>query len=140
METEIAAIEFAKMTKLQKLAALLIILGPDSAAGILKNLNEHEQETVSLEMAKLNSIGQELQREILREFTEVAVQASTSILGGVNYAKTVLEKSVGLFRASDIISRVAPAPMPVAAMQQIVDLDARQLFNLLKAEQPQTIA
>ncbi len=37
-------------------------------------------------------------------------------------------------------SRVAPGPSPVPAMQQIVDMDARQLCNLLKTEQPQTIA
>jgi flagellar motor switch protein FliG len=128
------------MTKLQKLAALLIILGPDSAAQILKNLDEHEIEAVSLEMSKLMVISQELQREILREFTEVAVQASTAVLGGVNFTKIALEKSVGLFRASDIIGRVAPARVPLAAMQQIIDMEGRQLFNLLKQEQPQTIA
>ncbi len=137
---EIAAVEIAKMSKLQKLAALLIILGPESAAQMLKNLDEHDLETVSLEMSKLTVISQDLQQEILREFTEVAVEASTSILGGTGYVRNTLEKSVGLFRASDILSRVAPAPAPVAAMQQIVNLDARQLFNMLKGEQPQTIA
>lgn len=140
MEIDVPAVELAKMTKLQKLAALLIILGPESAAQMLKNLDEHELETVSLEMSRLTVISQELQREILREFAEVAVQASTAVLGGVNFTKTALEKSVGLFRASDIIGRVAPARMPLAAMQQIIDMEVRQLFNLLKQEQPQTIA
>jgi len=140
MEINVPAVELANMTKLQKLAALLIVLGPDSAAQILKNLDEHEIEAVSLEMSKLTVISQELQREILREFTDVAVQASTAVLGGVNFTKTALEKSVGLFRASDIIGRVAPARMPLAAMQQIIDMEVRQLFNLLKQEQPQTIA
>ena len=32
METEIAPFEIAKLTKVQKLAALLVILGPESAA------------------------------------------------------------------------------------------------------------
>jgi flagellar motor switch protein FliG len=91
-------------------------------------------------MAKLTVISQELQREILREFTEVAVQASTAVLGGVNFAKAALEKSVGSFRASDIIGRVAPTRVPLAAMQQIIDMEVQQLFNLLKNEQPQTIA
>ncbi len=140
MDLDVTAVEVAKMTKLQKLAALLIVLGPDSAAQLLKNLDEHEIETVSLEMSKLTVINQEMQREILREFTDVAVQASTAILGGVNFTKTALEKSVGVFRASDIIGRVAPARMPLAAMQQIIDMEVRQLFNLLKQEQPQTIA
>lgn len=140
MEANIAPIEAAKMTKHQKLAALLIILGPESAAQILKGLEERELEAVTLEMAKLAVIDQDLQREILREFADVAVEAGTAVLGGVNYAKNALEKSVGLFKASDIISRVAPAPVPVAAMQQITELDPRELFNLLQHEQPQTIA
>jgi len=140
MEADIAALQISKMTKLQKLAALLIILGPDSAAQILKNLDEHELEAVSSEMAKLTIISLELRQEILKEFTDIALQASGSVLGGANYARGVLEKSVGLFRASDIIGRVAPAPIPIAAMRQIIDMDCRQLFNLVKNEQPQTIA
>jgi flagellar motor switch protein FliG len=128
------------MTKVQKLAALLIILGPDSAAQIMRSLDEQELESVSLEMSKLAVISQELQQEVLRDFTEVAVQASTAVLGGVGYTKAALEKSVGVFRASDIIGRVAPSPAPIAAMQQIIELDARQICNLLKHEQPQTIA
>jgi flagellar motor switch protein FliG len=140
MDIDSQFVDAAKMTKVQKLAALLIILGPDSAAQILKNLDEHEVEAVSLEMSKLTVISQDLQREVLREFTDVAVQASTGVLGGVNFTKAALEKSVGLFRASDIIGRIAPARMPLAAMQQIIDMEVRQLFNLLKQEQPQTIA
>jgi len=140
MQTEASPVEAAKMTKLQKLAAFLIILGPESAAQILKNFSPYELDAVSLEMSRLTVISQELQQDILREFTEVAVQASSAVLGGVNFTKTALEKSVGLFRASDIISRVAPAPVPVGSMQQIIDMDARQLSNLLKQEQPQTIA
>jgi flagellar motor switch protein FliG len=140
MDSEAPIIEVAKMSKLQQLAALLIMLGPDGAAQILKNLDEHEVETVSQEMAKLTVVSQEMQWEILREFSDVAVEASTAILGGVNFTKAALEKSVGLFRASDIIGRVAPARVPLAAMQQIIEMDVRQLFNLLKNEQPQTIA
>ena len=42
--------EISKLTKIQKLAILLIILGPDGASQILKNLDEHELEAVSAEM------------------------------------------------------------------------------------------
>jgi flagellar motor switch protein FliG len=140
MEADIAALQLSKMTRHQKLAALLVVLGPESAAQILKNLDEHEVESVSIEMSKLALITQELRQEVLREFSEMAVQASTAALGGATYTKAVLEKSVGLFRASDIIGRVSPAPIPIGSMGQIVEMDARQLFNLLKEEQPQTVA
>src|SRR5579872_4352744 len=140
MAEEVVQSQFAKMSKLQKLAALLVILGPEGAAQILKQLDNRELESVSVEMSKLTFISQELQAEILEEFTDVAVQASTAIVGGVSFTKNVLEKSVGLFRSSDIISRIAPSAAPLPVMQQIVDMEVGQLFNLLKQEQPQTIA
>jgi flagellar motor switch protein FliG len=139
-EADIASHQISKMSRHQKLAALLVLLGAESAAQILKTLDEHEVELISTEMSKLSLITQEMRQEILREFSEMAVQASTAALGGAAYTKSVLEKSVGLFRASDIIARVSPAPIPVSSMRQIVEMDLRQLFNLLKEEQPQTVA
>jgi flagellar motor switch protein FliG len=91
-------------------------------------------------MARLAFISQEMQQEILQEFTDVAVAASAGVLGGPGYAKKALERSVGASRASDIIRRVAPAAVPVAAMKPLLEMDVRELFNLLKQEQPQTIA
>jgi flagellar motor switch protein FliG len=137
---EAAAAEIAKMTKVQKLAALLVILGPECASLLLKQLDEHEIEAVCSETAKMSMLTQELQVAILKEFSEMAVHASTSIRGGVDFTQNTLERAVGLFKASNIISRVAPQRAPVAAIQQIVDLEARQLLHLIKNEQPQTIA
>jgi len=131
-------LDVSKMTKVQKLAVLLVMVGPEAAAQVMKNLDELD--SVAAEMAKLASIPMDVQRKILREFSGVAVEASTAILGGVGYTQAALEKSVGLFRATNIIGRVSPTRTPVAAMQQIVDMEPRQIYNLLKFEQPQTVA
>ena len=132
--------DVSKMSKVQKLAGLLVLIGPEAAAHVLKSMDEHELEAISAEMAKFTMITRETQEALLKEFTDVAVQASTSILGGVSYTQNTLEKSVGLFRATNIIGRVSPTHTPVAAMQQIIDMEPRQVYNLLKHEQPQTIA
>jgi flagellar motor switch protein FliG len=58
----------------------------------------------------------------------------------VEYTRVVLEKSVGLFKAAEIVGRVGTRRTSVAAMQQIIDLDATSICNLLKEEQPQTVA
>jgi flagellar motor switch protein FliG len=139
VETE-AAFEIGRMTKIQKLAALLIMLGPESAAGVLKNLDESELDAVSAEMAKITMVSAELQTEILKEFTDVAVRASTSLRGGLQYTQASLEKALGHFKASSVIGRVAPQRATVGVMKQIIDMEARQVFNLIKTEQPQTIA
>lgn len=132
--------DITKLTKVQKFAILLIILGPESAAQILKNLDEHELEAVTAEMSKQSLVSQEVQVAILKEFSEVALQASTSVRGGTEFAQATLEKAVGPFKASNVMSRMAPTRAPVGALEKVIDLDSRQIFNLIKQEQPQTIA
>lgn len=132
--------EVSKLNKIQKLAILLIVLGADGASQILKNLDEHELEAVSSEMSKQSFVNQETQNEILKEFSEVALQASTSARGGVDYTHMTLEKAVGSFKASHVINRVSPSRTPSGPMQKLIDLDSRQILHLIRQEQPQTIA
>lgn len=134
------SMDVAKMSKIQKLSVLLVMLGPESASKILKQLDEHEIEAISTEMSKLGLVPQETQLDILREFSDVALQASTAVRGDSEYTREVLEKAVGLFKASDVLGRISPNRASVSVMQQIVDMDARQIFNLIKNEQAQTIA
>jgi flagellar motor switch protein FliG len=106
----------------------------------MQQLEEPELEAVSSEMAKLPAISHDLQNEIMDEFLPVAVQASTAVAGGVERAKNILEKAVGTFRASDIIGRVSVQRPSVAAMQRIIEMDPRALYNVLCHEQLQTMA
>jgi flagellar motor switch protein FliG len=137
---QIGAAEFSSLTSIQKLAALLLVLDADNASKLMSHFEEPELEAVSAEMAKFTMISQEMQKDLLREFSAVAVDAASSVQGGVSRAKGLLEKSVGTYRAADIIGRVSPQQPSVAAMQQIVEMDIRQVFNVLRFEQIQTIA
>jgi len=127
------------MTKTQKLAALLIILGPESAAKILKSLSPPDLEVVSTEMAKLPLITQELRVEVMREMSEVAMAASTALRGGVEYTQAALEKAVGVYKASDILNKVSPNRGSSALVQRLMEMEPRHIFNLLKDEYIQTI-
>jgi flagellar motor switch protein FliG len=133
--------ETLNLTRIQKLAALLVMLGADSAAQILKNLEAHEIEIITAEMAQFGIIGQDLQMQLLEEFSDVAVEASTAVRGGAECARSTLEKAVGPFRTIDIMGKIAPAKRTApASMQEIADLDPRHIFNLVRSEQAQTIA
>ena len=128
------------MTATQKLAALMILLGEDTAAEMLKSFDDNERELVCAEMANLPMLDQEKQGIVLQEFTEMAIAASSGVTGSVDYTRKVLEKSVGLFKAAEIIGRVGTARTSVSTMQQIIDLDAVAICNLIKDEEPQAIA
>ncbi len=134
------AIKQEEMTPTQKLAALMILLGEDTAAAMLKSFDDNERELVCAEMANLPMLDQEKQGIVLQEFTEMAISASSGVTGSVEYTRKVLEKSVGLFKAAEIIGRVGTARTSVSTMQQIIDLDAVAICNLIKDEEPQAIA
>ena len=128
------------LSPVQKLAALLILLGEEAAGMILKTFDKNERELVCSEMANLPMLDLEKQQSILREFTERAVAANSALEGSEEYTKKVLERAVGMFEAEEIISRVSMSRTSVAAMQQIIDMDPLGITNLIKEEQPQTIA
>jgi len=134
------AAEAGQLSKVQKLATLLVMLGADSAAAILKEFPPREIETISREMARFNLISRDQQEEILREFSEVAVTASTSLSAGVDLTRVTLEKALGTFKASDMMGRILPSRAPLGAMQNIAEMDPRHIFNLIRDEQAQTIA
>jgi len=72
---------------------------------------------------------------VLNEFTEVAVEASTALLGGVTYTKNRVGKVRGGLSG---VGYHQPGGTRDGAgwrrCKQIIDLDTRQLFNLLKHE------
>jgi flagellar motor switch protein FliG len=135
-----SAAEAPKLSRVQKLAALLVILGADAAAQVLRTFEPQEVENICSEMAQFTMVGQELQAEILRDFSDVAVQAGTSVRGGVEVTRAALEKAIGVFKATEILSRVAPLRSSIGAIQEIVDMEPRQIYNLIRHEQPQTVA
>lgn len=140
MSTDAAPVEGGAMTKIQKLAALLVMLGSESASQILKQFSPREIEAISREMARFNLITMDQQEEILAEFSDVAIAASTSLSAGVEVTRNTLEKALGTFKASDVMGRVLPSKAPLGAMQTIADMDSRHIFNLIRDEQAQTIA
>ena len=135
-----SSIDTLNLNASQKLAAFLVIMGEDAAAEIVKNFDDNERELVCAEMANLPLLDSQQQGEVLQEFTEMAVVARSGISGSVDFTRSVLEKSVGLFKAAEIIGRVGTARTSVASMQQIIDLDSTSITNLLKEEDAQTIA
>jgi flagellar motor switch protein FliG len=133
------AFDAGQMNKAQKLAALLIILGPESAAQILKGLSPQDLEKVSAEMARLPSITQEMRGSILAEMSEVALAAGTLVRGGMEFAQTALEKAVGSNKAGDILNRVAPQNTSPEAARILAEMETRHIFNVIKDEHIQTI-
>jgi flagellar motor switch protein FliG len=130
----------ATLNKTQKLAGLLVVLGPEEAAVILSAFNQRQMEAIMTEMAKIEFLSAEVQQALLEEFSSVTLEGVTSTLGGVQKAHNVLEKSFGATKAREVIGRVAPDSAQSPMVDELRSLPASAVGQMLRGEQPQTWA
>jgi len=138
-----ADLDYTKLTRLQKLAVFLIVLGPEAAAEILRQFDDTELENVCREMGQIAVVSDALRTSALEEFAPLIGESLGCTLGGLDYARRTLELSRGEHKAALVLSRVGAEPVTTTSselMADIAEMEGRQIYNLLKDEQPQTIA
>lgn len=135
-----AAIDYTALTKAQKIAAFLIVIGPDAAAELMKHFENAEVEVICRELATLDVLDEGTQRAVLQEFAGVIVEGATSLLGGLPFAQAALEKARGGYAAVNLLDRIVPESRGAEGGNEIRQLEVRQIMNQIKNEQPQTIA
>ncbi|OPZ71302.1 MAG: Flagellar motor switch protein FliG [Verrucomicrobia bacterium ADurb.Bin474] len=91
-------------------------------------------------MSAFEIIDYRVKKRVIEDFYGIVSQSSIATLGGASYAQKTLEMAKGDFRASSILGRVAPVGSSVQIIEEIAALEPRQIFNLIRNEQPQTIA
>ncbi|MEA2479103.1 MAG: flagellar motor switch protein FliG [Thermoleophilaceae bacterium] len=122
-----------------KAAVLLVALGSARAASVFKYLKEDEIEALSLEMAQLDTIPSDETEEIFHEVVDTARAAEFYAEGGVDFAREVLEASVGGERAAEIIGRLA-AIIEMRPFEFLRRTPPDQIATFLQTESSQTIA
>ncbi len=133
-------IDYNQLTKIQKIAAFFIVIGPEAASEVMKGFDAAQLELICREMTELHVIEEDIQKELMSEFGDVITTGMQAKLGGISYVQNVLAKAKGDYTAASILSRVMPSQLPTEAGDDIRQLDGRQVLNLMKSEQPQTIA
>jgi flagellar motor switch protein FliG len=129
-----------KLTGLQKAAILLIALGSDLSAKVLKqNFYDEDIERLTYTISNMDRVRPEIRDTVLDEFNELRMARQYLIQGGLKYARELLEKTVGPRKAEEIIKRLMSAAkiLPFASLRRT---DPRHLMNFIRDEHPQTIA
>ncbi|MFC1503878.1 flagellar motor switch protein FliG [Spirochaetota bacterium] len=128
-----------QLTGRQKAAIFAITVGPDRSAEIMKHLKEEEVEALTFEIARIDSIEPSEKDAVLREFHEIMLAQDFITSGGIDYAREVLERSLGTQKAVDIINRLTSS-LQVRPFDFVRRTDPQHLLNFIQAEHPQTIA
>lgn len=127
------------MTGKQKAALLLISLGPEVSASVYKHLSEEEMERLTLEISGVKKVESSVKDEIIEEFHNIALAQDYISQGGIGYAKTVLEKALGVDHAQAIINRLTSS-LQVRPFDFARRAEPSQILNFIQNEHPQTIA
>lgn len=122
----------------KKSAILLVSLGDDAAGQIMKHLSPKDIEHLVLEISQLEQFSSEVKFQVLTEFNELLKAQEFVNTGGVEYARVLLERSVGAVRASEIINRIVYSKR--GPFDILKKADALQIQNFIQKEMPQTIA
>lgn len=130
---------YDSLTGTQKCAILMMLLGEDEAAEIMKNLSPKEVQTLGSAMYSVQGLPQETVNLVLDEFLAI-IKGQTSLgIEGTSYIKNVLTKALGEDKAESVLGRITPQDS-VKAIEILEWLDARSIAELILEEHPQIIA
>lgn len=132
--------EYDNIPKLRRIAMFLVMIGPENASKILKSFADLEIEAISREMVDIELIDDAIQEAVLKEFSGLLLESAGSVRGGYEVALKVLEKTKGTYAARNIVGKMAPTKDSQEVIDEIGEMEARQIANLIKGEQPQTIS
>jgi flagellar motor switch protein FliG len=124
---------------IEKAAILLVAIGEERAGEIFRYLGDSEVEALSLEIAKAPKLPSDLCKEVLNEAVETVLAEDYLAEGGVDYARTLLQRSLGDNKADEIISRLA-ATIERRPFEFLRRTPPEQIHVFLRNESPQTIA
>ncbi|MCK6405498.1 MAG: flagellar motor switch protein FliG [Rhodocyclaceae bacterium] len=124
---------------IEKAAILLVSLGEEQAAEVLKHLGPREVQKIGHAMAALKSVPRTRVETVLDDFNKTAQESAAMHVDSDAYVRSVLTKALGDDKASNLISRILQGG-DTAGIEGLKWMDAPTVADLIKNEHPQIIA
>jgi flagellar motor switch protein FliG len=122
----------------QKVAILMIALGQDTTAEVMKYLTDQEVEGIAQAISELDVVTTEQEDEVFEEFEQLLLAGKYVSQGGIDFARGALEKALGPRKAQALLDRVNSTTSSGFYMLRNVDPD--QIVPFISKEHPQTIS
>lgn len=124
---------------IEKAAILLISLGEEQAAEVLKHLGPREVQKIGHAMATFKSVPRARVETVLDDFNKSAGESAAVHVDTDAYIRSVLTRALGDDKASNLISRILQGG-DTAGIEGLKWMDAPTVADLIKNEHPQIIA
>ncbi|MCQ8181596.1 flagellar motor switch protein FliG [Methylomonas sp. SURF-1] len=128
-----------KFNKAQRASLLLLAVGQDRAASVLRHMGPKEVQLVGSTMAQLGSITSGMIDQVLEEFI-IEIKNETGLgLDSDEYIRNMLTNALGADKAGSIIDRILLGANS-KGIEQLKWMDTRAIADLIRLEHPQIIS
>ncbi|MBL1433724.1 MAG: flagellar motor switch protein FliG [Gammaproteobacteria bacterium] len=122
-----------------KAAVLLLTLGEEDAAEILKHMGPKEVQKVGGAMATLSNISKEQVDTVLEEFITIVGSQTSLGVGADDYIRKTMINALGEDKAGALMDRILLGGS-ASGLEQLKWLDSRGIAEMIRLEHPQIIA
>ncbi len=123
----------------QRAAILLMSLGEQDAAALLKQLDARDVQKVGAAMAELQEVSRDQMNVVLDSFIGSADAKAGIASGSQDYVRRVLTQAVGKTKADLLLDRLSTGAAG-QGIEQLKWMDAKAVAQVIGSEHPQIIA
>ncbi len=128
-----------ELSNTEKAALVLVSLGKDQAAEIMKFLSESEVKKLSRTFMNVNEVNRDTQRTVVGEFHRMLQAAERMVVDGKEFAKEVISNAFGDEGGESMLEYITGSRKePLSTL--LSDIPSNALENFIRAEHPQTVA
>ncbi len=120
-------------------AILLLSLGEDEAAEVMRHLGPREVQKLGAAMARLSHVSTDQAQMVLADFRSRLERQTSLGVGSDQYIRAMLNKALGADKAGTLIDRILHGG-DTSGLENLKWMDARSIADLIKLEHPQVLA
>jgi flagellar motor switch protein FliG len=128
-----------KLNGVERAAVLLLTLGEEGAASVLRHMGPKEVQKVGAAMASLQDISQEQVDRVMAAFLEEAGTRTALGMGTEDYIRKVLVQALGESKARSLLDRILMGGSH-EGLENLRWMDPRTIADMVRGEHPQIIA
>jgi len=123
----------------QRGAILMLALGADEAAEVMRYLGPREVQRLGTAMSSMKAVQTEELEDVLEQFRAETEQNTSLGLDSDDYIRDVLTKALGDDKASSLINRILGG-RDASGIESLKWMDSQSVSELIRNEHPQIIA
>ena len=128
-----------QMSATQRAGILMLLLGEQQAADIIKFLNPKEVQALGTAMVSLADLSQEVVNAVLDEFLTTIKRQTSLGLGTSDYVDKVFRRALGDDKAASVLGRINTGQAS-KGLEILAWMDARSIADMIRNEHPQVVA